>query len=89
MSKLTLVLAATVAMLAVSPAAFAASADDCKAMWTKLDAKATGKIGGDAAKPYLAALDAAKMPAAGAKDGNVTGDEFMAACQKDAFKDVK
>jgi hypothetical protein len=84
-----LILVTTVALLALSPTAFAASADDCKAMWTKLDAKNAGKINGDAAKPYVAALDAAKMPAAGAKDGVVTADEFMAACQKDAFKDIK
>jgi hypothetical protein len=58
-------------------------------MWTKLDAKGTGKLSGDAAKPYIAALDAAKMPAAGAKAGTVTGDEFMAGCQKDAFKNIK
>jgi hypothetical protein len=89
MNKLTLILATTVAFLAVSPIAFAASADDCKAMWTKLDAKAAGKIDGDAAKPYVAALDTAKMSAAGGKDGVVTGAEFMAACQKDAFKDIK
>jgi hypothetical protein len=84
-----LILATTVAFFTLSTGAFAASADDCKAMWTKLDAKAAGKIDGDAAKPYIAALDAAKMPAAGAKSGVVTADEFMAACQKDAFKDTK
>ena len=83
------IVAAAVALLALTPAAFAASADDCTAMWKKLDAKAEGKISGDAAKPYLTAMDAMKMPSTMAKDGVVMGKEFMDACTKDAFKDVK
>jgi hypothetical protein len=81
--------AAVLAILATSPAAFAASAEDCTAMWKKADAKAEGKISGDMAKPYMAAMEAMKMPAAMAKDGVVSDKEFLDACMKDAFKDVK
>jgi hypothetical protein len=58
-------------------------------MWKKADAKNEGKISGEMGKPYVMAMDTMKMPAEGAKDDVVTGDEFMAACQKDAFKDIK
>lgn len=81
--------AAAVALFALAPAAFAASADDCAAMWKKLDAKGEGKIAGDMAKPYMAAMDAMKMPSTMAKDGVVMGKEFTDACMKDAFKDIK
>ena len=81
--------AAVVALFAAAPSAFAASEADCTAMWKKMDAKAEGKISGDAAKPYMMAMDAMKMPASMAKDGVVMDKEFMAACQKDAFKDIK
>lgn len=81
--------AAALAILATSPAAFAASSEDCTAMWKKADAKTEGKIGGDMAKPYLAAMDTMKMPAAMAKDGVVSDKEFLDACMKDAFKDMK
>jgi len=87
MSKL-LAAAAAVALLAATPA-FAASDADCTAMWKKADAKGEGKISGDMAKPYMAAMDAMKMPSSMAKDGVVDGKEFMAACMKDAFKDMK
>jgi len=81
--------AAALALLAVTPAAFAASTEDCTAMWKKADAKGEGKISGDMAKPYLMAMDAMKMPASMAKDGTVMDKEFMGACMKDAFKDMK
>ena len=84
MSKL--ILAASVALLSLTSAAVAATPEDCTALWKKADAKAEGKIGGDMAKPFLAAMDALKMPAAMAKEGVLEGKEFMEACQKDAFK---
>jgi len=87
MSKLILVTGGV--FLAMSSYALAASNEDCTAMWKKADAKAEGKVAGDMAKPYLTAMEAAKMPAAGAKDGVVTDKEFMDACVKDAFKDMK
>ena len=87
MSKLFL--ATSIALLSLGSAAFAASADDCTAMWKKADAKAEGKIAGDMAKPYLAAMDAVKMPSSMAKDGVVNDKEFLDACMKDAFKDMK
>jgi len=81
--------AAAVTVLAFTSAAFAASADDCGAMWKKADAKGEGKISGDMAKPYLMAMDAMKMPSSMAKDGVVDSKEFTEACMKDAFKDMK
>lgn len=87
MSKLFL--ATTVALVSFGSAAMAATPEDCTAMWKKADTKAEGKIGGDMAKPYLMAMDAMKMPAAMAKDGVLEGKEFLEACQKDAFKDMK
>ena len=87
MSKL--LTAAAFGVLALTSSAFAASSEDCTAMWKKADAKAEGKIGGDMAKPYLAAMDAMKLPASMAKDGVVMDKEFMDACMKDAFKDMK
>lgn len=87
MSKLFF--ATSVALLSLGSAALAASPEDCTAMWKKADAKAEGKLSGDLAKPYLAAMDALKIPAAMAKDGVLDGKEFQDACQKDAFKDMK
>ena len=84
-----LLIASAITLLALTPAAFAATPEDCTAMWKKADAKAEGKLSGDMAKPYMMAMDAMKMPAKMAKDGVVDGKEFMDACQKDAFKDVK
>jgi hypothetical protein len=86
MSKLFI--AASVALLSFGSTALAATPEACGALWKKADTKAEGKIGGDAAKPYLAAMDALKIPAAMAKDGVLEGKEFMDACQKDAFKDM-
>ena len=80
---------AVFALFALSPVAFAASKDDCTAMWKKADAKAEGKVSGDMAKPFLMAMDDMKMPAAMAKDGVLMDKEFMAACMKDTFKDMK
>jgi hypothetical protein len=87
MSKLFI--ATSIALLSLTSAAMAASQEDCTAMWKKADAKAEGKISGDMAKPYLMAMDAMKMPGAMAKDGVVMDKEFMDACMKDAFKDMK
>ncbi len=87
MSKLFL--AASVALLSLTAVAVAATPEDCAAMWKKADAKAEGKIAGELAKPYLMAMDAVKMPAAMAKDGVVADKEFLDACVKDAFKDMK
>lgn len=87
MSKL--LLATAVALLSLTPAAFAASTEDCTAMWKKADAKAEGKMGGDMAKPYIMAAEAMKMPVADMKDGVMTDKEFMDACMKDAFKAMK
>jgi hypothetical protein len=87
MSKL--LLATALAFATLGSAAMAATAEDCTAMWKKADAKAEGKLSGDMAKPYLVAMDAMKMPAAMAKDGVLDGKEFLAACEKDAFKDMK
>jgi hypothetical protein len=83
-----LILTAAVALLTLGSVASAATPEACTALWKKADTKAEGKIGGDIAKPYLAAMDAMKMPAAMAKDGVLEGKEFMDACQKDAFKDM-
>ena len=84
-----LLIASAIALLALTPAAFAATPEDCTAMWKKADAKAEGKLSGDMAKPYLMAMETMKMPAAGAKDGVLTDKEFVDACSKDAFKDMK
>jgi hypothetical protein len=86
MSKL--ILATSVALLTLGSAASAATPEICGALWKKADTKAEGKIGGDIAKPFLAAMEALKIPAAMAKDGVLEGKEFMDACQKDAFKDM-
>lgn len=83
-----LLLAAALVVFA-APAALAASNEDCTAMWKKLDTKSEGKISGDAAKPYLTAMDTAKMPASMAKDGVIMDTEFMDACMKDAFKGMQ
>jgi len=86
MSKLSL--ATMAAVLSMSSAALAADEAACKAMWDKAGGK-DGKMSGDMAKPYMMAMDSMKMPASMAKDGVVMDKEFMAACMKDAFKDMK
>ena len=86
MSKL--VLATSLALLTLTPMAFAASSEDCTAIWKKAGA-ADAKLSGDMAKPFIVAAEALKMPVAGMKDGVMTDKEFLNACMKDAFKDMK
>ena len=81
------VLAAVIVLGATTTFAFAASQEDCTAMWKKINPKGDATVTGDMIKPYVSAVQAAKMPL---KDINsMTDKEFTDACLKDTFKDVK
>ncbi len=80
-----LFLASTIALTSLGSVAIAASKEDCTSMWTK--GGMTGSMTGEAAKPYVDAMTAAKMKTA--TPGAITDKEFMDACMTDTFKSVK
>ncbi len=87
MKMLLLVASAMTLAIGISAPAFAqTSADDCTAMFVKVDADGAGSITGDVAKPYVDAMTKADMKTA--TDGTITADEFATACESDTFKDM-
>jgi hypothetical protein len=86
MNKLIIMTAAAALMLGVSGPAIAATAEDCQSMFQKADINKDASLQADESKVFLDAMNQAQMTP---KDANVvTQDEFMAACQKDAFAKI-
>jgi hypothetical protein len=87
--KQLLLAASTMALaIALSAPAFAETSNaDCKAIFHKADFNNDDWLRGDEAKLYLSAMDKAGLKRANA-DGKLNEGEFIAACEKDVFKDV-
>ena len=66
--------------------AAAATPADCQALFQKADINKDGSLQSEEAKVFLEAMDKAQVKPADA--AMVKQDEFMAACQKDAFAGI-
>jgi Ca2+-binding EF-hand superfamily protein len=76
--------------VAVSAPAFAESEEECLMRFDRVDANNDGYIAGIESQDYFDALENAGMLSVDAnKDGRLNINEFMAACLKDVFKDIK
>jgi hypothetical protein len=82
MNKL-LVLAASIAAVASTPA-LAATDAECQEMWTKADSNGDGSVSGGEAIRYMSFMRVAGMTVA--TEGTITRTEFMNACKADAYK---
>jgi hypothetical protein len=87
MHKSIVISAAAALMLGVSATAFAqTSPEKCQDMFQRADISKDGSLQAEEAKVFLDAMNQAQVAP---KDANlVTQDEFMAACQKDAFASI-
>jgi hypothetical protein len=86
MNRMLATSAALALMLGVSSAAFAASAEDCNALFQKADLNKDGSLQADEAKLFLDAMSQAQVQP---KDASlVTQEEFRLACEKDAFASI-
>jgi PRC-barrel domain protein len=87
MNKFIIASAAAALMLGISGSAFAAmSAADCQTTFQTADLNKDGSLQVDEAKVFLDAMNQAQLRP---KDASlVTQDEFLTACQKDAFANI-
>ena len=87
MSKLIIASAASVLIMGSSTATLAAtSAADCQALFDKADINRDGSLQSNEASVFLDAMTQAQVRPQDAS--KVSSDEFMAACQKDAFAKI-
>src|SRR5215211_8130878 len=86
MNKLILTSAAAALMIGTTGIATAATPADCQALFQKADVNKDGSLQSEEAKVFLDAMDKAQVKPADA--ALVKQDEFMAACQKDAFASI-
>jgi len=86
MNKLIIASAAAALMIGTSGIAAAATPADCQALFQKADINKDGSLQSEEAKVFLEAMDKAQVKPADA--AMVKQDEFMAACQKDAFAGI-
>jgi len=73
-------------MIGTSGIATAATPADCQALFQKADINKDGSLQTEEAKVFLDAMDKAQVKPADA--AMVKQDEFMAACEKDAFASI-
>ena len=66
---------------------FTSSKSDCQAIFNKADVNSDDWLRSAEAKQYISAMDKAGLKRVNA-DGKLNEVEFIAACEKDAFKDV-
>jgi PRC-barrel domain len=87
MNKLIIASAAAALMMGVSASAFAqATQQDCQSMFQKADVNKDSSLQAEEAKVFLDAMNQAQVQP---KDASmVTQDEFMQACQKNAFANI-
>jgi hypothetical protein len=86
MNKLMIATAVAALMLGICGPASAATAEDCQSMFQKADINKDSSLQADESKVFLDAMNQAQLAP---KDASVvTQDEFMAACQKDAFAKI-
>ena len=86
MNKLILTSAAAALMIGTTGIATAATPADCQTLFQKADINKDGSLQSEEAKVFLDAMDKAQVKPADA--AMVKQDEFMAACQKDAFASI-
>jgi PRC-barrel domain len=87
MNKFIVASAAAALMFGASATAFAqASAEDCQSMFQRADVNKDGSLQADEAKVFLDAMNQAQVKPQDAS--LVKQDEFMAACQKNAFVNI-
>jgi hypothetical protein len=87
MNKFIVASAAAALMFGASATAFAqASAEDCQSMFQRADVNKDGSLQADEAKVFLDAMNQAQVKPQDAS--MVKQDEFMAACQKNAFVNI-
>jgi len=88
MNKLIIASAATALMLGVSAPAFAqATPADCDNLFQRADVNKDGSLQADEAKVFVDAMNKAQIKPQDAS--MIKKDEFLAACQKNAFADIK
>jgi hypothetical protein len=88
MNKLIIASAAAALMLGVSAPAFAqATPADCDSLFQRADVNKDGSLQADEAKVFIDAMDKAQVKPQDAS--MIKKDEFLAACQKNAFVDIK
>jgi hypothetical protein len=88
MNKLIIASAAGVLMLGVSASAFAqATPADCDNLFQRADVNKDGSLQADEAKVFIDAMNKAQVKPQDAS--MIKKDEFLAACQKNAFVDIK
>src|SRR5829696_4432833 len=88
MNKLIIASAAAALMLGVSAPAFAqATPADCDNLFQRADVNKDGSLQADEAKVFLDAMNKAQVKPQDAS--MIKKDEFVAACQKNAFVDIK
>lgn len=86
MNKLLITSAAAALMIGTSGIATAATPADCQSLFQKADINKDGSLQTEEAKVFLDAMDKAQVKPADA--AMVKQDEFMAACEKDAFASI-
>jgi hypothetical protein len=86
MNKLIITSAAAALMIGASGIATAATPADCQTLFQKADINKDGSLQSEEAKVFLDAMDKAQVKPADA--AMVKQDEFMAACEKDAFASI-
>jgi sporulation protein YlmC with PRC-barrel domain len=87
MNKLIIASTAAALMMGMSTTSFAAvSAADCQTMFQNADVNKDGSLQTDEARVFLDAMNQAQVAP---KDASmITQDEFVMACQKDAFANI-
>ena len=88
LKKATLVAVFLIAGCAIAGAA-APSDATCKAMWAKADADKNGSVEGTEAAKYLAAIKKSGKNYDTNKDGKLSQDEFMKACEDGVFASIE
>jgi hypothetical protein len=87
MTKLIIASAAAALMMGVSASAFAqATQQDCQSMFQKADVNKDSSLQAEEAKVFLDAMNQAQVKPQDA--AMVTQDEFLQACQKNAFVNI-
>jgi hypothetical protein len=88
MNKLIIASAAGALMLGISASAFAqATPADCDTLFQRPDVNKDGSLQADEAKVFIDAMNKAQVKPQDAS--MIKKDEFLAACQKNAFVDIK
>jgi hypothetical protein len=86
MNKLIIASAAAALMIGSSGLALAATPENCQALFQKADLNKDGALQSEESKVFLDAMNQAQVKPADV--GMIKQDEFMMACEKDAFASI-